>query len=199
MVLMDVQNAFNWAPWDEILQALADGGISRYIVEIGKSHLWDKEIVTAEGEIFSGVEIIAYADDLALVITGKNVDIFQERAVSVIRRVTGTLQDMGIRVAPEKTEFVLLTAPRKVTSIVLEAGDRSIATSDYHYSDLMVHERAESEPSGSEHKTNAREGTMRPWQDRWSRYDGWTKVVIKSVSTSSDRKFGEVDHYINIR
>ncbi|ERL83462.1 hypothetical protein D910_00454 [Dendroctonus ponderosae] len=160
MILMDVQNAFNSAPWDGIIQSLSDGGISRYIVEIVKSYLWDRSIVTAEGEIYpvtcgvpqgsilgpklwnifynkilnvdigKGVETVAYADDLALVVTGKTPDMVKTRATQAIQRVSETLRGMGIKVAPEKTESVLLTAPRKIPGIVLDTGERSIATSD---------------------------------------------------------------------
>ncbi|ENN71804.1 hypothetical protein YQE_11538, partial [Dendroctonus ponderosae] len=219
--------------------------------------------------------MIAYADDLALVVTEKTVEIVQERAVSAIRRVTETLEDIDIRVAPEKTESVLLIAPRKVTSIVLEAGERSIATSDHvkylraaidRNVKMRTHIRKTAEkankmitllyrlrprvggPKASKRRTLARTvrsaslfgvlmwhltlkfkhysdliaginrrlaimitsayrtvpttaveaiAGMIPFDllDRWSRYEGWTKVFIKSVSTWSERKFGEVDYY----
>ncbi|KAH1006087.1 hypothetical protein HUJ05_006856 [Dendroctonus ponderosae] len=169
MILLDVQNAFNSAPWEEIINALEEGGIAPYIVRILKSYLWDRSITTPSGvqvpvtcgvpqgsilgptlwnifynrvlnlQLGKGVESIAYADDLGIIIGAKNTEILKRKVGYAVSKVTETLDSMGIKVAVEKTESVLLAAPRKITNIVLEVGGKTVATSNsVRYLGVMI-------------------------------------------------------------
>ncbi|KAH1006936.1 hypothetical protein HUJ05_007621, partial [Dendroctonus ponderosae] len=81
-------------------------------------------------QLGKGVESIAYADDLGIIIRAKNAEILKRKAGCAVSKVTETLDSMGIKVAVEKTGSVLLAASRKITNIVLEVGGRAVATSD---------------------------------------------------------------------
>lgn len=57
---------------------------------------------------------VAYADDLAIVITAKMADLLEGRATYAINDIQCHLNDMGIKWAPGKTEMVLLSGRRRL-------------------------------------------------------------------------------------
>ncbi|ERL95927.1 hypothetical protein D910_00608 [Dendroctonus ponderosae] len=90
-------------------------------------------------QLGKGVESIAYADDLGIIIGAKNTEILKRKVGYAVSKVTETLDSMGIKVAVEKTESVLLAAPRKITNIVLEVGGKTVATSNsVRYLGVMI-------------------------------------------------------------
>lgn len=60
-----------------------------------------------------GVHMVAYADDLVLVVKAKNEEVLQEQANEALKRVQRWMNDRNLELAPEKTEAILLTG-RKV-------------------------------------------------------------------------------------
>lgn len=64
-------------------------------------------------ELGPGVTVVAYADDLAVIVTGKTAATLEERATHSVNVIQRHLSDMGIRLASAKAEMVLLSGRRK--------------------------------------------------------------------------------------
>ena len=73
-----------------------------------------------------GVELVAYADDLALVVTAKTCAEIEERANTAIRVITEWLDVRRLQLAAEKTEAVLMIGRRKFDPISIRVGDVTI-------------------------------------------------------------------------
>lgn len=65
-------------------------------------------------ELPEGVELVGFADDIAMVVEAENSQTLMNRANLAIRRVVQWMTKMKLQLAPEKTEAVLLTTKRKV-------------------------------------------------------------------------------------
>ena len=64
-------------------------------------------------ELSDGCYLIGYADDIAIVITGRNTKEIQEKLSSVIRILRRWLDDHGLALAAEKTDLIFLTKKQK--------------------------------------------------------------------------------------
>jgi hypothetical protein len=49
LVALDVENAFNTAPWERIVSALDDLGVSEYLTEMVQTYLTDRTVTTMDG------------------------------------------------------------------------------------------------------------------------------------------------------
>jgi hypothetical protein len=49
LVAFDVENAFNTAPWERIVSALDDLGVSEYLTEMVQTYLTDRTVTTMDG------------------------------------------------------------------------------------------------------------------------------------------------------
>jgi hypothetical protein len=49
LVALDVENAFNTAPWKRIVRALDDLGVSEYLTEMVQTYLTDRTVTTMDG------------------------------------------------------------------------------------------------------------------------------------------------------
>ncbi|KYB24771.1 Putative 115 kDa protein in type-1 retrotransposable element R1DM-like Protein [Tribolium castaneum] len=158
LITLDIENAFNSAPWDGIIAALERSGVSRYLNNIIKSYLTDRYIETAErkkirmtcgvpqGSVLgptlwnlfydqilrldmeAGVYTVAYADDLAVVVTDVCVDRLRDKAEYAIRNIIDKLQNMGIRLCLHKTEMILMSGRRKLRELTVRIGELEITT-----------------------------------------------------------------------
>lgn len=66
-------------------------------------------------ELPEGCYLVGYADDIAIVITGKNHQEIQEKLTKVMARIRTWLNDHGLDLAAEKTEIIFLTKRHKAT------------------------------------------------------------------------------------
>lgn len=151
MILIDIENAFNSAPWDKIVTGLQNNGISTYFINMVMSYLTDRKIQDPLGKIRDvtcgvpqgsilgptlwnayyddvlridkedGVEFIAYNDDLAVLVKGYNKEVLENKSTRMMVRIMAELESMGLKVAVRKTEVVLLQAKRRIKDICIDA------------------------------------------------------------------------------
>ncbi|KAL1447444.1 hypothetical protein WDU94_005421 [Cyamophila willieti] len=142
VVALDIKNAFNSAPWVKIIKALQEKNIPGYLIRLVKSYLKDRRIVLDEiemqmtagvpqGSLISpllwnilydgvlrlampdGVHLLAYADDLAMVVLADTVDKVESVAGEALDKICRWMDEVGLQLAPEKTEACLLTGRKK--------------------------------------------------------------------------------------
>ncbi|KAJ3640617.1 hypothetical protein Zmor_027169 [Zophobas morio] len=157
MVTVDVRNAFNTVSWRGILERLVSMGVEPYLVNVVRSYLSDRVVQTGMGEfemtagvpqgsvlgpllwnIFydevlrmevpDGVKLIGYADDLAVIVIGKNEEDLRERTEEALRLVGAWMGDNGLSLAPEKSEAVLLVGRRTIRGMSVCMEGRAIET-----------------------------------------------------------------------
>ncbi|KAH1021334.1 hypothetical protein HUJ04_010863 [Dendroctonus ponderosae] len=94
-------------------------------------NMYNQSIEIINTELGEAVHLVAYADDLAVIVTAKT----KETIIAKSNRATGIIMDklknMGIELATHKTEAILLACPRKVKDVTFEIGSNTITTSKY--------------------------------------------------------------------
>ena len=157
LIALDVKNAFNSAPWSVIVEALRKKNTPQYLVRMIQNYFTNRWIdvdgekvqVTCgvpQGSILgpylwnvfyddvlkmympAGVELVAFADDLAIVVFAKTQANVESLANSTLERVRRKMESMGLELAPEKSEAVLLYTRRATPSMEFQLGDTKIST-----------------------------------------------------------------------
>ena len=77
-------------------------------------------------DVQQGVELIGYADDLAMLVTAKRREELQFKANIALPSVTKWIEGKELRVDPNNTEVVVLAGRRKVKEVVVVVKDRDI-------------------------------------------------------------------------
>jgi hypothetical protein len=156
MLMIDVKNAFNSASWQMIIEELRRKGISHYLVEVIKSYLSSRYVQidqtnkiemtggVPQGSVLGpvlwnvlynkileipmpkGVEMVAYADDLALVITAKKDEELMELGNEALEKVAEGLKQCRLQMAPEKTTAIMLSGRKKHKTISFVLNTRTI-------------------------------------------------------------------------
>ena len=70
----------------------------------------------------SGAEIVAFADDAGLVITGKTLEEIQRIFRECYEAVQRWMRSVDLKLAEHKTEAVLFTSRKQVENITLDVG-----------------------------------------------------------------------------
>lgn len=147
VVCLDVQNAFNSAPWDRIVDLLMYRQIDLQLLRVVDSYLSEREIEVSRGvrrqtsmgvpqgsilgptlwnilydgllstEAGEEVRLIAYADDLALLVRARKEEELIRRVNHALSKVDGWMSINGLRLAPEKTEALMLVGMRRPKNI----------------------------------------------------------------------------------
>lgn len=158
-ITLDVQNAFNSASWQRILENLKRKGINECLISIIASYLSDRKILieTEKGikqrkinsgvpqgsvigptlwnvlydellasEMPEGVTLVGFADDLAMTATAKTETLLTNLANRGLQRIANIIENLKLKLAPEKTEAVLITKRRKLAPITFNLKEQTI-------------------------------------------------------------------------
>lgn len=144
---IDIKNAFNTAGWTHVVEALVERGISPHMIGCVQAYFGDRVIrmgsvrrrCTAgvpQGSVLgptlwnimydgvlrvrheAGVSSTAYADDLALVVEATDGSALREKVERAVLKVIEWIEEMGMVVALEKTEILLVKGPRSSGGMV---------------------------------------------------------------------------------
>lgn len=156
LITFDIENAFNSAPWDKIIKALQRAGVSRYLIRIIQSYLKDRYIIIEDGteiqttcgvpqgsvlgptlwnlfydkilriQIHKQITLVAYADDLAAIVTAKTKGALEDLAQLAANKIAEAMEDLGIKLAAKKTEMLIMAGSRKVSNMDITIGDMTI-------------------------------------------------------------------------
>lgn len=76
-----------------------------------------------------GVQLVGFADDIAVTARAKSEVLLSNLANRGLQRVSNAMENLGLKLAPDKTEAVLLTKRRKIRPIELNIQETSISLS----------------------------------------------------------------------
>lgn len=160
LITLDVRNAFGTAPWGFIVQAMRNKRIPEYLVRLIESYFQNRRLITPNGEemkmsagvptgsvvgpvlwnvFYDGVlrlempenvELVGYADDLAIIIKAKNAVGLETLANEALSKVGRWLVDHGLKMAPEKTEAVLLIGRKRCGPVRIMLEENEIILSN---------------------------------------------------------------------
>jgi hypothetical protein len=156
LITLDVENAFNTAPWAGIVEALRKRNTSEYLISLIQSYLTDRSLEVDEQttigvscgvpqgsvlgptlwnvlydgmlglELPEGLRLIAFADDLAVLVTAKTEQELMSLANYALERVVGWMEETGLKLAVQKTEAVLLVGKRRPGNVKFQIGGEEI-------------------------------------------------------------------------
>lgn len=156
IILMDIRNAFNTARWEKIIQALEEMQTPEYLVKFAESYFTDRTLIVAnetqgltcgvpQGSVLGpllwnvlynsivalqlpNVDISVFADDLGFVVRGPSVETTELYIELAVETITLALERIGLELAPEKTEAMIVFAPRRITSLRVTVLGHNIPT-----------------------------------------------------------------------
>jgi hypothetical protein len=145
MIVFGVKNA-----WPKIVAALEELKISPYLINIVQSYLDNRRLeigsekkklkmgvpqgsvlgpllwnVFYDGvlkvEVPPGIDMVAYADDLALIATSKERNTLEQIIKQSVNRIEEWMLANGLELAPGKKEAVILSGRRKLKTIKIKS------------------------------------------------------------------------------
>lgn len=147
LVTLDVENAFNSAPWEGVLNELRRRGTPGYLYNMIASYFERRTLIIGDQTVMNitcgvpqgsvigptlwnvyydgvfripmplGVQLVGYADDLGVVLTARNAAAIEKAAEDSISSIMKWMEAKQLKLAPQKTEAVLLVGGRKTKSI----------------------------------------------------------------------------------
>lgn len=185
LITIDIRNAFNSASWRLISHALEEKGISRYLIGIIESYLSDRKIsdrsMTAgvpQGSVIGptlwnvlydgvlriialdGVKLVAYADDLAIIVTARDESELEFKANYTLGEIKRWMENHKLEVAPEKSECMLIVGRKQYRDMHFLWGGQEIVQKDnIKYLGVVLDRRLSFQPH-LEYITNKAEKTV---------------------------------------
>lgn len=157
LVTFDVRNAFNTASWDLIAERvrrrLGECRVTDLVIdylhqrslEVARGRSRGQSMGVPQGSVLGPIlwnifyddvlgvglpeecEVVAYADDLALVAVDSRVERLKWKVEGAIGNISAWMRDNRLSIAPEKTEAVIFhRGHRKVTGVSLRHGSTNI-------------------------------------------------------------------------
>lgn len=149
LVAIDIKNAFNTAKWQTILTSLRNANMSDYIIQCVEDYFRDRVVKAGivahkccmgvpQGSVFGPmlwnlsydrvlrldygprVSAVAYADDLMFVVEAENEGDAKNRSEQAVQTASRCLQEMGLEMAPHKTEILVVKGPRDTKDFGIE-------------------------------------------------------------------------------
>lgn len=146
VVTLDIKNAFNSASWVLLVKSLEDKGFPLYLIRMIESYLSNRNItgeifakemtagvpqgsvlggtlwnILYDGvlrlELPAGVQLVAYADDLAVIALAKNETELELKANHTLEEIKCWMELNKLEVAPDKSEAILITGKKKYGNI----------------------------------------------------------------------------------
>ncbi|XP_071451358.1 uncharacterized protein [Hetaerina americana] len=111
IIALDIRNALNTARWEDVMEALERLEVPLYLHKFR-------------------VSIVAFADDVALVVTAKSMEEVEYLADSSIEPATDWLKSHGFSLAMEKTEAILIARTKARSSATFLVEGNAIQTAD---------------------------------------------------------------------
>lgn len=81
-------------------------------------------------ELDDDTQLSCYADDLAVMVSGKTIQKMAGRASRMTGAVVDKLQQLGLSVPTDKTEGIMLASKRKTCTVNIPVKDRNIFTTE---------------------------------------------------------------------
>ena len=91
--------------------------------------LWNEAydiVLRSEMSLPPQTSLIAFTDDLAVVVRARYIDDIEARAATAVRRLTAKLQRLGLELASHKTEMVILAERRKHQELEIALNDDAL-------------------------------------------------------------------------
>jgi hypothetical protein len=156
LVLIDVENAFNSAPWARVVEAMERRTLDAYLIGLIQSYLTERGLVVTDRErvdvvcgvpqgsvlgpvlwnimydgvlsleVPVGVRLVAFADDLAIVGTARTEESLVDCVDRALSMVAEWMKRTGLRLATQKTEAVLLVGRRRPRKVKFTVGGEEI-------------------------------------------------------------------------
>ncbi|KYB24568.1 hypothetical protein TcasGA2_TC031704 [Tribolium castaneum] len=156
LTTVDVENAFNTAPWDKIVNALTGRNISPGLTAMVMSYLEGRSLIVEDDQEIAvtcgvpqgsvlepilwnvmydavlrldlpvGARTLAFADDLALLTTARTEDELMRLTNAALSEIARWMENAELKLATEKTESVLLVGYRRPGAIQFSIGDEVI-------------------------------------------------------------------------
>ena len=161
LVTVDVKNAFGTASWEGIARALKKHNVSKYLIELITSYLTHRKIILPNNEerwtscgvpqgsvlgpllwlvlydqilntrVNPDVELLAYADDLAIIAIGRNEEEITEKINHTLWSIQREMVKLELEIEPAKTELVVLMGRNTIKEICLNIEGQEIISKEF--------------------------------------------------------------------